>query len=146
MKFNLLSVGWRVRFVFVAGFEHFGNGCRSAGGTFGACGGGAHVRLAGQDRPRWDTSLVADGRAIVRACLRRNRPGRYQFLVAINFVHTDPVTDWNQLLALYDQLARLDSSPSRKPWTGALAGWRSAPGSSFWWTLTPTRQDRRPSC
>jgi hypothetical protein len=73
-------------------------------------------------------------------------PGRYQHLAAINAMHTGPVTDWNQLLALYDQLARLDSSPSRKPWTGALAGWRSAPGSSFWWTLTPIRQDRRPSC
>ena len=57
---------------------------------------GALVRLADQDRSRWDASLVAEGRAIVRACLRRNRPGRYQLLAAINAVHTDPVTDWNQ--------------------------------------------------
>ena len=49
-------------------------------------------------------------------------PGRCQHLAAINAVHTDPVTDWNQLLALYDQLARLDSSPSRKPWTGGSCG------------------------
>ena len=37
-------------------------------------------------------------------------PGRYQHLAAINAVHTGPVTDWNQLLALYDQLgpARLE--------------------------------------
>jgi RNA polymerase sigma-70 factor (ECF subfamily) len=72
---------------------------------------GALVRLADQDRSRWDTSLVAEGRAIARACLRRNAPGRYQLLAAINAVHTDPVTDWNQVLALYDQLARLDPSP-----------------------------------
>jgi len=72
---------------------------------------GALVRLADQDRSRWDASLVAEGRAIVRACLRRNRPGRHQLLAAINAVHTDPVTDWNQVLALYDQLARLDPSP-----------------------------------
>jgi RNA polymerase sigma-70 factor (ECF subfamily) len=72
---------------------------------------GAFVRLADQDRSRWDTGLVAEGRAIVRACLRRNRPGRYQLLAAINAVHTDPVTDWNQILALYDQLAALDPSP-----------------------------------
>jgi RNA polymerase sigma-70 factor, ECF subfamily len=72
---------------------------------------GAFVRLADQDRSRWDARLVAEGRAIVRACLRRNRPGRYQVLAAINAVHTDPVTDWNQILALYDQLAMLDPSP-----------------------------------
>jgi RNA polymerase sigma-70 factor (ECF subfamily) len=72
---------------------------------------GALVRLADQDRSRWDPDLVAEGRAMVRTCLRRNRPGRYQLLAAINAVHTDPVTDWNQVLALYDQLARLDPSP-----------------------------------
>jgi RNA polymerase sigma-70 factor (ECF subfamily) len=72
---------------------------------------GALVRLAEQDRSRWDAELVAQGRAIVRACLRRNRPGRYQILAAINAVHTDPVTDWMQVLALYDQLAQLDPGP-----------------------------------
>jgi RNA polymerase sigma-70 factor (ECF subfamily) len=72
---------------------------------------GAFVRLADQDRSRWDATLVAEGRAIVRACLRRNQPGRYQILAAINAVHTDPVTDWTQVLALYDQLARLDPGP-----------------------------------
>jgi RNA polymerase sigma-70 factor, ECF subfamily len=72
---------------------------------------GALVRLAEQDRSRWDAELVAEGRAVVRACLRRNRPGRYQLLAAINAVHTDPVTDWTQILALYDQLAQLDPGP-----------------------------------
>ncbi|OXR40678.1 hypothetical protein B7C42_07236 [Nocardia cerradoensis] len=72
---------------------------------------GAFVRLGDQDRGRWDTALVAEGRAIVRACLRRNRPGRYQLLAAINAAHTDAVTDWTQILALYDRLARLDPNP-----------------------------------
>jgi len=72
---------------------------------------GALVRLADQDRSQWDATLVAEGRAIVRACLHRNRPGRYQVLAAINAVHSDQVTDWNQVLALYDQLARLDPGP-----------------------------------
>lgn len=72
---------------------------------------GALVRLADQDRSRWDADLIAQGRAIVRTCLRRNQPGRYQLLAAINAVHTDPVTDWTQILALYDQLAQLDPSP-----------------------------------
>lgn len=47
----------------------------------------------------------------MRACLRRNRPGRYQPLAAINAVHTDPVTDSKQVLALYDQVAQLDPGP-----------------------------------
>ena len=58
-----------------------------------------------------DAELVAEGRTIVRACLRRNRPGRYQIQAAINAVHTDPVTDWAQVLALYDRLAQLDPGP-----------------------------------
>jgi RNA polymerase sigma-70 factor (ECF subfamily) len=73
--------------------------------------GGAFVRLADQDRARWNAELVAEGRAIVRACLRRNQPGRYQVLAAINAVHTDPVTDWSQILALYDQLVLFDQGP-----------------------------------
>ena len=42
-------------------------------------------------------------------------PGRYQILAAINAVHTSARdardTDWSQVVALYDQLARLDPSP-----------------------------------
>ena len=42
-------------------------------------------------------------------------PGRYQLLAAINAVHTDARdardTDWSQVVALYDQLVRLDRSP-----------------------------------
>jgi RNA polymerase sigma-70 factor, ECF subfamily len=42
-------------------------------------------------------------------------PGRYQILAAINAVHTSARdmrdTDWSQVLALYDQLVRLDPSP-----------------------------------
>ena len=42
-------------------------------------------------------------------------PGRYQILAAINAVHTSAQhvrdTDWSQVVALYDQLVRLDASP-----------------------------------
>ena len=42
-------------------------------------------------------------------------PGRYQILAAINAVHTSArharSTDWSQVIALYDQLVRLDPSP-----------------------------------
>src|SRR4029077_5948861 len=66
------------------------------------------VRLADQDRPRWDAELIAEGQAIVRACLRRNMPGPYQIQAAISAVHSDaPIaaaTDWSQIVQLYDHL------------------------------------------
>jgi len=76
---------------------------------------GALVLLADQDRGRWDRDLVAEGQALVRRCLRRNRPGPYQLQAAINAVHSDAgdaaATDWGQILALYDQLLAIAPSP-----------------------------------
>jgi RNA polymerase sigma-70 factor, ECF subfamily len=73
------------------------------------------VLLADQDRRRWDRELIAEGQAIVRACLRRNRPGPYQLQAAINAVHSDAPTaaetDWRQILRLYQQLMAMDPSP-----------------------------------
>jgi RNA polymerase sigma-70 factor (ECF subfamily) len=69
------------------------------------------VLLADQDRSRWDATLVAEGQALVRECLRRGRPGPYQVQAAIAAVHSDPPTDWRQVLALYDQLLALAPSP-----------------------------------
>jgi len=69
---------------------------------------GALVRLADQDRARWDPALIAEGQAIVRACLRRDLPGPYQIQAAIAAVHSDAPTaadtDWSQIVTLYDQL------------------------------------------
>jgi RNA polymerase sigma-70 factor (ECF subfamily) len=71
-------------------------------------GDGSLVRLADQDRSRWDQGLVAEGQSLVRACLRRDQPGRYQIQAAIAAVHADAPstgeTAWAQVVALYDQL------------------------------------------
>ena len=73
------------------------------------------VLLAGQDRTRWDTRLIAEGQELVRACLRRGQPGPYQIQAAIAAVHSDAreaaLTDWRQVLALYDQLAAIAPTP-----------------------------------
>jgi RNA polymerase sigma-70 factor (ECF subfamily) len=73
------------------------------------------VLLAEQDRSRWDPALIAEGQAIVRRCLRLNRPGPYQLQAAINAVHSDAptaaATDWAQIVQLYDQLMALAPSP-----------------------------------
>jgi RNA polymerase sigma-70 factor (ECF subfamily) len=72
---------------------------------------GSIVLLADQDRTRWDRSLIEDGQALVRACLRRDQPGPYQLQAAINAVHSEApsieATDWPQILALYDHLVEL---------------------------------------
>jgi RNA polymerase sigma-70 factor (ECF subfamily) len=77
---------------------------------------GELVTLDEQNRGAWDRELIAEGHALVRARLASGQaPGRYQILAAINAVHTDARhihdTDWSQVVALYDQLARLDPSP-----------------------------------
>ncbi|MDR6865226.1 RNA polymerase sigma factor [Phycicoccus sp. 3266] len=76
---------------------------------------GELVPIHEQDRAGWDPPLIAEGHALVRECLAINRAGRYQLLAAINAVHTDAPTaadtDWSQVVALYDQLAKLDPSP-----------------------------------
>ena len=73
------------------------------------------VPLPEQDRTRWNRALVAEGQAIVRRCLRLNRPGPYQIQAAINAVHADAAsaadTDWDSILALYDQLLALTPTP-----------------------------------
>jgi RNA polymerase sigma-70 factor (ECF subfamily) len=77
---------------------------------------GELVALDEQDRGAWNREQIAEGHALVRARLASGQaPGRYQILAAINAVHTDARdvrdTDWSQVIALYDQLVRLDPSP-----------------------------------
>jgi RNA polymerase sigma-70 factor (ECF subfamily) len=77
---------------------------------------GELVALDRQDRGAWDAALVAEGHRLVRERLAAGiAPGRYQILAAINAVHTSARdirdTDWSQIVALYDQLVRLDRSP-----------------------------------
>jgi RNA polymerase sigma-70 factor, ECF subfamily len=72
---------------------------------------GELVRLADQDRSRWDRELIAEGHELVRGCLDQNRPGPYQVQAAIAAVHADATTaaatDWAQIVTLYDHLQRL---------------------------------------
>ena len=76
---------------------------------------GTLILLGDQDRADWDRAMIEEGQAIVRACLRRNRPGPYQIQAAINAVHVDAAsiesTDWGQILALYDQLLAVSPTP-----------------------------------
>ena len=77
---------------------------------------GELIALGEQDRGAWDAALIEEGHRLVRERLDAAvAPGRFQLLAAINAVHTDARdardTDWSQVVALYDQLVRLDPSP-----------------------------------
>ena len=76
---------------------------------------GAIVLLRDQDRTTWDRTMIEEGHVIVRACIRRKRPGPYQLQAAIQAVHCDAdsfgATDWRQIVALYDQLLSVMPTP-----------------------------------
>jgi RNA polymerase sigma-70 factor (ECF subfamily) len=87
-----------------------------ARGTARVSASGELVPLDQQDRGAWDAALIAEGHRLVRERLAAGvAPGRYQILAAINAVHTSARdvrdTDWSQIVALYNQLVRLDPSP-----------------------------------
>jgi RNA polymerase sigma-70 factor, ECF subfamily len=73
------------------------------------------VTLEDQDRARWDRQEIDEGTDVLEAALRRGRPGPYELQAAIAACHaTAPdaaATDWPQIAALYERLARLTPSP-----------------------------------
>jgi predicted RNA polymerase sigma factor len=76
---------------------------------------GEMIPLAEQDRGLWDTTLIAEGIAILQAALARDRLGEYQAHAAIAALHADALaaeeTDWVQITEWYDELVRLTGSP-----------------------------------
>jgi RNA polymerase sigma-70 factor (ECF subfamily) len=73
------------------------------------------VLLDQQDRSLWNGSQIAEGVALVERALGSRRIGPYAIQAAIAAVHAEapeaPSTDWNQIVGLYDVLARIDASP-----------------------------------
>src|SRR5258706_7710040 len=73
------------------------------------------VLLADQDRALWNREQIAEGTALAEGALASRRFGPYTIQAAIAAVHAeapDPAaTDWEQIVGLYDVLARADPSP-----------------------------------
>jgi len=73
------------------------------------------ILLENQDRSRWDRALIEEGTRLVEQALGSRRFGPYSLQAAISAVHAEAasfaVTDWSQLIGLYDVLARYDPSP-----------------------------------
>jgi len=76
---------------------------------------GELVPLEEQDRSIWDQSQISEGSVLVDRALRMRRVGPYQLQAAIAAVHAEArtavETDWQQILALYDELWMLMPSP-----------------------------------
>jgi RNA polymerase sigma-70 factor (ECF subfamily) len=76
---------------------------------------GELVTLEEQDRSRWDTREIEEGVDLVQRALRLRRVGIYQLQAAIAAVHAEArtagETDWRQIVALYEELMRITSSP-----------------------------------
>jgi RNA polymerase sigma-70 factor (ECF subfamily) len=76
---------------------------------------GEVVLLDEQDRSRWDLAHIKEGQALVERALRSRRVGPFSLQAAIAAVHSEAgsaaATDWVEIVALYDVLARVDPSP-----------------------------------
>jgi RNA polymerase sigma-70 factor (ECF subfamily) len=76
---------------------------------------GELILLNDQDRSLWNRDQIAEGTALVRRALASRRFGPYTVQAAIAAVHanapTPGATDWHEIVALYDVLARNEPSP-----------------------------------
>jgi RNA polymerase sigma-70 factor, ECF subfamily len=76
---------------------------------------GEIILLADQDRSLWNLQMIEEGITLVNRALASRRIGPYTLQAAIAAVHARAAdaaqTDWNQIVGLYDVLARADPSP-----------------------------------
>ena len=76
---------------------------------------GELILLDHQDRALWNREQIAEGVALVERALNSRRFGAYTLQAAIAAVHAEAkspaATDWRQIVALYDQLVRIQPSP-----------------------------------
>lgn len=76
---------------------------------------GDPILLEDQNRALWDRERIAEGIALVERALSSRRFGPYSLQAAIAAVHAEAAagddTDWDQIVGLYDVLARADPSP-----------------------------------
>jgi RNA polymerase sigma-70 factor (ECF subfamily) len=76
---------------------------------------GELILLENQDRSLWNREQIAEGVALLEKALKSQRFGSYTLQAAIAAVHAEAesvaATDWRQIVALYDQLVRIQPSP-----------------------------------
>jgi RNA polymerase sigma-70 factor (ECF subfamily) len=73
------------------------------------------ILLENQDRSLWNRKQIAEGVALLEKALKSRRFGSYTLQAAIVAVHAEAesvaLTDWRRIVALYNQLVRIQPSP-----------------------------------
>jgi RNA polymerase sigma-70 factor, ECF subfamily len=76
---------------------------------------GELILLEHQDRALWNREQIAEGVGLVEKALSSRRFGPYTLQAAIAAIHAEAestaATDWRQIVALYNHLARIQPSP-----------------------------------
>ena len=72
---------------------------------------GAIVPLRDQDRSLWDIAQLEQGRAELDRAMALGGRGLYVLQAALASLHSEDPQDWEQLAALYGELARRTGSP-----------------------------------
>ena len=76
---------------------------------------GELILLENQDRSLWNREQIAEGLALLEKALKSRRFGAYTLQASIAAVHAESesiaATDWRKIVALYDQLLRIQPSP-----------------------------------
>jgi RNA polymerase sigma-70 factor (ECF subfamily) len=96
---------------------------------------GELVLLDDQDRSLWSREQIAEGTALVERALASRRIGPYTLQAAIAVVHAEApaaaVTDWAQIVGLYDVLVRAEPSPVVELNRAAAVAMRDGPAAGL---------------
>ncbi|WP_435596880.1 RNA polymerase sigma factor [Streptomyces anulatus] len=96
---------------------------------------GEPVLLEDQNRGRWDRPMIEEGRALVVRALTGGPAGPYGVQAAIAALHDEAadvaVTDWPQIVALYDVLRTLTPSPVVEVNRAVAVAMRDGPGAGL---------------
>ncbi len=96
---------------------------------------GELILLENQDRSLWNREQIAEGVALLEKALKSRRFGSYTLQAAIAAVHAEAesvaATDWRQIVALYDQLVRIQPSPVVQLNRAVAIAMRDGPGAGL---------------
>jgi RNA polymerase sigma-70 factor (ECF subfamily) len=96
---------------------------------------GELILLDDQDRSLWSRAQIAEGTGLVERALASRRIGPYTLQAAIAAVHAEAsaaaLTDWPQIVGLYDVLVRAEPSPVVELNRAAAVAMRDGPAAGL---------------
>ena len=96
---------------------------------------GELILLDDQDRSLWSRAQIAEGTGLVERALASRRIGPYTLQAAIAAVHAEAsaatLTDWAQIVGLYDVLVRAEPSPVVELNRAAAVAMRDGPAAGL---------------